>query len=60
MPIRVATAQRVTLSLQQFFLLPPIQFALHLLTGNVSPFLIPRKEKIFSIAFSQSQRSTTL
>jgi hypothetical protein len=60
MPIRIAAAQCVTLPLQQFFLLPAIQFALHLLTGNVSPFLIPKKEKIFAIGFSQSQRSTTL
>jgi hypothetical protein len=35
---------------------PPIQFALHLLTGNVSPFLIPKKEKVFATRFSQSRR----
>jgi hypothetical protein len=34
--------------------------ALHLTAGNVSPFLIPKKEKISAIGFSQSQRSTTL
>jgi hypothetical protein len=34
--------------------------ALHLTAGNVSPFLIPKKEKISAIGFPQSQRSTTL
>jgi len=58
MPVRINAAQCVTLSLRQFFLLPAIQFALHLMIGNVSPFLIPKKEKVFAIGFSQSQRTT--
>jgi len=29
-----------------------------LMIGNVSPFLIPKKEKVFAIGFPQSQRTT--
>jgi hypothetical protein len=46
---------RYSFALREFFFFPQTPSALHLLTGNVSPFLIPKKEKIFAIIATHSQ-----